>query len=127
MTIRSILPVLALSALMAGCTTYGSDGPGYADGRGGGRDYDASSHYRDDPNYQERQMRADENVYRGGDGRYYCQLSDGTSGLIVGALAGGVLGDAIAPRGSKTLGTLLGGLGGAVAGQAIDQNNVRCR
>jgi outer membrane lipoprotein SlyB len=66
-------------------------------------------------------------VYVGRDGRYYCKRDDGTTGLIVGGLAGGVLGNIIAPGGSKTLGTILGAGAGALAGRAIDRNDVRCR
>ena len=69
----------------------------------------------------------DERVYRGRDGRYYCRRNDGTTGLIVGGIAGGVLGNIIAPGNSETLGTLLGAAGGAIAGQAIDRNNTKCR
>ncbi|MBO9581583.1 MAG: glycine zipper 2TM domain-containing protein [Sphingobium sp.] len=65
-------------------------------------------------------------IYRDNDGHYYCKRSDGSTGTIVGALAGGVLGNIIAPGGSKTLGTVLGAAGGAIAGNAVDKNNVRC-
>ena len=34
--------------------------------------------------------------------------NDGTTGLIVGGMAGGVLGSIIAPGGSKTVGAILG-------------------
>lgn len=131
-----ILGLLAASTMLAGCETYGDNRPGYAsdysrydynrpDPRY--RGYYADRYYRDGPNYQERRLAADERVYRGRDGRYYCRRSDGTTGLIVGAAVGGLLGNIIAPGGSKTLGTLLGAGGGAVAGAAIDQNEVRCR
>ncbi len=67
----------------------------------------------------------------GCDGKYYCRRSDGTTGLIVGGIAGGVLGNVIAPGDSKTLGTVIGAIGGAVAGNAIDRgskkDDVRCR
>ncbi len=73
-------------------------------------------------------MSNDERIYRGNDGRYYCRRSDGTTGLVVGAVAGGVLGNVIAPGGSKVLGTVLGGLVGGVAGRQIDRSRtVRCR
>ncbi|MDB5479976.1 MAG: hypothetical protein JWO83_1029 [Caulobacteraceae bacterium] len=72
-------------------------------------------------------MSPDERVYRGSDGRYYCRRSDGTAGLIVGGIAGGVLGNAIAPGGSKTLGTLLGAAGGAAVGNAVAQDSAHCR
>lgn len=91
--------------------------------------YYADRYHRDDKRrYRERQLKRDERVYRGQDGRYYCRRSDGTTGLIVGAVAGGALGNVIAPGGSELLGTVLGALGGGVAGRAIDRGgNVRCR
>lgn len=124
---RLILPLLAVSALLAGCSTYDDGGPRYAHSDYGDGGWDAHEHYRDDPRYEERPMARDEQVYRGSDGRYYCRRSDGTAGLVVGGIAGGALGDAIAPRGSKTLGTLLGAIGGAAIGQSVDSNSVHCR
>src|SRR3712207_9077394 len=47
-------------------------------------DYDAARYYRDGPNYSERRLGADDEVYRGSDGRYYCKRSDGTTGLVIG-------------------------------------------
>src|SRR3546814_6781219 len=70
--------------------------------------YYADRYYRDDPRYRERRLSRNDRVYRGRDGRYYCRRSDGTTGLIVGGLAGGVLGNVIAPGGSETLGTIIG-------------------
>lgn len=89
--------------------------------------YDASRYYRNGPNYGERRLGRNDRVYRGSDNRYYCRRSDGTTGLIVGAVAGGLLGSAVAGRGSSTLGALLGAGGGALLGQSIDRGNVRCR
>ena len=63
-------------------------------------------------------------IYRGGDGRYYCRRSDGTTGLVVGVIAGGLLGNAI---GGNALSTILGAGGGAAIGHAIDSGNDRCR
>ena len=90
--------------------------------------YDPQRYYRDG-NYQERTLRADERVYAGNDGRYYCKRSDGTTGLILGAAGGGILGNVIDGGRSRVVGTLLGGALGAVAGKAVDQNQsqVRCR
>jgi hypothetical protein len=85
--------------------------------------WDPSQHYHSG-NYRERRLGRRVRVYRGGDGRYYCRRSDGTTGLVIGAIAGGVLGNAI---GGDTLGTLLGAGGGALLGQSIDRGNVRCR
>jgi len=89
--------------------------------------YYADRYYRDGRYYRQRQLSYDDRVYRGYDNRYYCRRSDGTTGLIVGGIAGGLIGNAIAPGDSKTLGTILGAGAGALAGQAIDRNSVRCR
>ena len=99
----------------------------YADDRDEGG-YDAARYYRSG-NYQERTLGSDDRVYAGNDGRYYCKRSDGTTGLIVGGAAGGVLGNVIDGGHSRVVGTLLGGAVGALAGKSIDQNNseVRCR
>ena len=129
-----LLGTLAVTALLTGCASSESDRPEYGfrqydydrpDPAYGG--YDASRYYREDSRYQEREVSRDEQLYRGNDGRYYCRRSDGTTGLIVGALAGGVLGNIIAPGGSKRLGTIIGAGAGAVAGSALEQNSARCR
>lgn len=89
--------------------------------------YYADRYYRDGRYYQPRRLGANDRIYRGSDNRYYCRRPDGTTGLIVGGVAGGILGNIIAPGGSDTIGTILGAAGGALAGRAIDRNNVRCR
>lgn len=88
--------------------------------------YDAARYYRQG-NYGERRLGRNDRVYRGGDGRYYCRRNDGTTGLIVGALAGGLLGNTLDGGRSSTLGTLLGAGGGALLGRSVDRGNVRCR
>lgn len=102
------------------------------DNRGPGDDryengYDPARYYRDGG--QERVLSADDRVYRGSDGRYYCKRSDGTTGLIIGAVGGGILGNVIDGGHSRAVGTLIGGGLGALLGKSIDQNNsqVRCR
>lgn len=89
--------------------------------------YDAARYYRADRRYRERRLDRNDRIYRGRDGQYYCRRPDGTTGLIIGGIAGGVLGNVIAPGGSETLGTLLGAAGGALAGQAIDKGGAKCR
>jgi hypothetical protein len=90
--------------------------------------YEPSRYYRSG-NYQERVLTQEDRVYRGDDGRYYCKRNDGTTGLIVGAAAGGLFGNIIAGRRSSTVGTLLGAIAGGAAGASIDRNQqqVRCR
>jgi hypothetical protein len=93
-----------------------------------GTSYDASRYYRDGPNYGERRLSDNDEVYRGSDGRYYCKRSDGTTGLIVGAAAGGILGNVIDGGHNRAAGTLIGGALGALAGKSIAENNdIRCR
>lgn len=141
---------LAAATLLAGCATdqdgYGyrdrdRDGWGYydrgyhdrygnydwnrPDPRSGG--YYADNYYRKDSRYRERRLSRNDRIYRGRDGQYYCRRSDGTTGLIVGGIAGGVLGNLIAPGGSKTLGTVIGAAGGAAVGASVDKGDVRCR
>ncbi|MGN6375025.1 MAG: glycine zipper 2TM domain-containing protein [Sphingomonas sp.] len=125
---RFILALGAASTLSLGACAmdngYGG-GPGYYSEAPAGN-YDAYQHYRQDGRYGQRPLSRNDRIYRGSDGRYYCRHSDGTTGLIVGGLAGGVLGNLIAPGGSATIGTLLGAAGGAVLGKELDQKNVKC-
>lgn len=70
---------------------------------------------------------AGDRVWRGQDGRYYCRRDNGTTGLIIGAAAGALLGREIDGGRERTLGTLLGAAGGALLGRSIDRGEVRCR
>jgi hypothetical protein len=90
--------------------------------------YDASRYYRSGNYYQTRRLSVNDRIYRGNDDRYYCRRSDGTTGLIVGGLAGGLVGNTIGRGDNNTLGAILGAAGGALAGRAIERGgNVRCR
>lgn len=102
---------------------YGGDRYGYEsrDGRYAAERREARRDAR-----RSRHLGDNDVIYRDRDGRYYCKRSDGTTGAVVGAISGGILGNIIAPGGSKTLGTILGAAGGALAGQAIDKSDVRC-
>lgn len=59
------------------------------------------------------------------DYRYRCR-SNNNAGTIIGAIAGGLIGNGVAGRGDRLLGTVLGGGAGALAGSAIDKSNRRC-
>jgi hypothetical protein len=65
--------------------------------------------------------------WRGRDGRRYCRKPDGTTGLVVGGVAGALVGRTIDTSGDRTLGTLLGAAGGALAGREIERSGSRCR
>jgi hypothetical protein len=91
-------------------------------------DYDASRYYREGSNYRERRLTAQDEVYRGSDGRYYCKRSDGTTGLIIGGAAGALAGNVIDGGRNRVAGTLIGGALGALLGKNVEQNqDVRCR
>lgn len=146
-----ILPLVAATALAAGCASnglYGGVGAGASSGRyddggygyydqgyyaeNGNYDYDrpdprqggyyADNYYRTDKRYKERRLANNDRVYRGRDDKYYCRRNDGSTGLIVGGVVGGIAGNVIAPGKSETLGTILGAVGGAVAGRAIERS-----
>lgn len=53
------------------------------------------------------------------DARRACKRINKTEGAIIGAVAGGVLGNVIAGRGSRTTGTVIGAGVGGVAGHEI--------
>ena len=124
---------LAGAALAMGFTALVPTAPAVAQSRHyyGDRHYDRGY----DRGYDRRYDRGyDRRSYRGNDRRYYnnrnyrrCDNGDG--GTVIGALAGGLLGNQVAGRGDRLLGTVLGGAVGAVAGRAIDRSDSprRCR
>lgn len=86
----------------------------YRDGYYRDRDYRRGDYYRSNRNY------------RGNDRYYGQQRCSGTTGTIVGAIAGGLLGnEVVGRRGDKTAGTIVGGAVGALAGRAIDKGDCR--
>ena len=86
--------------------------------------------YYADQYYRERRLTRGDRVYRGRDGRYYCRRNDGTTGLIIGAGVGALIGNAIDDGRSSTLGTLIGAFAGGAIGREVDRGNsrnLRCR
>lgn len=54
------------------------------------------------------------------------RCSKGTGGMIIGAIAGGLLGRAVVgQRGDRTAGAIIGAGAGALAGRAIDRSDGR--
>ena len=66
-------------------------------------------------------------IWRDSDGRYRCKRPNGTTGLIVGAAGGALVGRAIDTRGERATGTILGAAAGALIGRKIDRSRVKCR
>lgn len=94
---------------------------GYDRGYHKGWDKHRGKYYRGDY-YRGGRYYEDARYYRGD--RYRCR-DNGTGGAIIGAIAGGLLGNEVAHRGDKTTGAVLGAAIGAVAGHAIDKGDGR--
>lgn len=77
--------------------------------------YDRREYRRGDRNYRN-------NAYRGN-----ARCDKGTGGTLIGAVAGGLLGNEVARRGNKTEGSIIGAAVGALAGRAIDKSDSNCR
>jgi uncharacterized protein YcfJ len=69
----------------------------------------------------------DGKVWRDSQGRLRCKRPNGTTGLIVGAAGGALVGRAIDTRGERATGTILGAAAGALLGREIDRSRYRCR
>ena len=93
----------------------------------GQRVYYADQYYRDGRYYQPRRLSRNDRVYRGQNGQYYCRRSDGTTGLIIGGLAGGVIGMLDRRRRIAPARHAARRLAGAVLGQRVDRGQVVCR
>lgn len=64
-----------------------------------------------------------------GQGRLRCRKPNGTTGLIVGAAGGALIGRAIDTRGERATGTILGAAAGALLGREVQRSRkaYRCR
>lgn len=89
------------------------------------RGYYANRYYRG--GYRPIPVTRSMRIYRGADDRYYCRRSDGTTGLIVGAALGGLVGNRLDRGESGVVGTLLGATTGALLGREIDRGSLSCR
>lgn len=138
--IALIVPGLLVSAVPAGAVATGyagaptevsathSDSWNKRDrGRHRGWDQGRGNYDRGYERRYDEPVRADTRIWRGDDGQYHCRREDGTTGLLIGAAVGGVIGHEVAGRGDRTLGVILGAAGGAILGRAIDRSNTRCR
>ena len=74
-----------------------------------------------------RRVTRQDRIWRGNDGRYYCRRDNGTTGLIVGAAGGALVGRAIDTNGERVTGTILGAAIGGLLGREIDRGEARCR
>lgn len=115
---KSIISAAAVSmAIVSGAPAFARHHSGYGYDRGYNDGYYQNSRY-DDRDYGYRNRRG-----------YEGQRCDkGTGGLIIGAIAGGLLGRAVVGRrGDRTAGTIVGAGAGALAGRALDRSDSRNR
>lgn len=123
---RKLILALSIATMLAPIAPAAAQPP-YGRARGHDRGYDRNDYDRYGRYREPRRIGRDDHVWRGRDGRYYCKRSNGTTGLIVGAAAGALLGRAVDGGRDKTLGTILGGVGGGLLGKSIDSGDIRCR
>ena len=127
-----------LAAAPAQAQYYGG-GYGYQNSRGYngyGNDY-SRSRYADryyGSRYNDRYARTrygngyygNQNYYGRNSYSYRCR-GNGTTGTVLGAIVGGLLGDAaVGRRGDGTAGAIVGAGVGALAGRAIERSGDRC-
>jgi uncharacterized protein YcfJ len=129
----TLLALAAAATLTVPATPAAADPPAWAPAHG----YRHHERYRDDRRvviydrhgrYREpRVITRRSHVWRGRDGRYYCRRDNGTTGLIIGAAGGALVGRAIDRHGERATGTIVGAALGALLGRQIDRGELRCR
>ncbi len=124
---RKTILAITLAAVAVPAAPAFADPPPWAPAHGY-RAKEAHRIYDDRGRYVEpRVLSRGDRVWRGDDGRYYCRRSNGTTGLVIGAAVGALIGNQVAGRGDKTLGTIIGAVGGGLLGRAIDRGELKCR
>ena len=71
--------------------------------------------------YDRDRLASSQGTWRGPDGQVQCRRADGTTGTIVGGVAGGLLGRAIDGGRRSAVGTIIGAGAGALVGRGIEQ------
>lgn len=119
--LAAILAVLAIPAAPAA-----ADPPPWAPAHG--RRAKEAAVYDSRGRYLEpRVIGRNDRIWRGSDGRYHCRRDNGTTGLVVGAAVGALVGYKLDGGSDHTLGTVLGAAGGALLGREIDRGGLQCR
>ena len=104
---------------LAGIGTLATAAPALARDRD--RVYDSEGRY-----IEPRRVSAGE-VWQGRDGRYYCRRGNGTTGLVIGAAGGALIGRAIDGGRNRATGTILGAAAGALIGREVQRSGRRHR
>ena len=112
--------VLAATAVTGFTATPAMARHGYDDGYSR---YDRGDRY---DRYDRREYRRGDRYYQNSRNDYQRCRNSGTGGTIIGAVAGGLLGNEVARRGNRTEGSIIGAAVGALAGRAIDKSDSNC-
>jgi len=128
---KTMLVIAAAGLTLPMAAPAAADPPRWAPAHGK-RAKDAQRHYQQryaQQSYQPRYYTSNQGTqyWAGDDGRYYCKRSNGTTGLLIGAAGGALLGRTILSGGDRTLGTVVGAAAGALLGRQLDRGEVRCR
>lgn len=86
------------------------------------RVYDNNGRYN-----EPRRVSRGDRVWQGNNGQYHCERDNGTTGLIIGAAGGALLGRTVDTSGDRTVGTVVGGILGGLLGREVDRGEARCR
>lgn len=119
---RKTILALAAAALALPAAPAAADPPPWAPAHGKRAKYNSRGYY-----LEPVVVRRGDNIWRGDDGRFYCKRDNGTTGLIIGAAGGALVGRAIDSNGDRVTGTILGAAAGALIGREIDRGEARCR
>lgn len=122
---KKMLAAIVIAAFAVPATPALADPPPWAPAHGKrAKDavYDDHGRY-----YEPRPITRGDRIWRGDDGRYHCRRDNGTTGLIVGATVGALLGRELDGGRDRTVGTIIGAAGGGLLGRSIDRGELKCR
>jgi uncharacterized protein YcfJ len=123
---KLVLAAAALAAVILPGLPAAADPPPWAPAHG--RRAKEAAIYDSRGRYLEpRRIDRDDRVWRGSDGRYYCRRSNGTTGLVIGAGVGALVGREIDGGRDRTVGTIVGAAAGGLLGREIDRGRISCR
>ena len=103
---------------------------GYQDNGRYERDYRDGRSHRNERRYSnnyDRNGYYNGRTWRDNRGQTRCQRADGTTGLLIGAVGGALVGRTIDTRGDRSAGTLLGAVVGGLIGNEIGKDGNRGR
>ncbi|SKB26628.1 glycine zipper 2TM domain-containing protein [Sphingopyxis flava] len=123
---KKILAALLFAGIALPAPAAYADPPPWAPAHGK-RAKDRALYDRYGRYYEPRRLSYNDRIWRGRDGRYHCRRDNGTTGLIIGAAVGALVGRELDGGRDRTVGTIIGAAGGGLLGRAIDRGELRCR